>query len=220
MSVYALVIFATYVGVGAMAHDLGFSALWLTLSTLLVWAAPAQVILVAGLAGGGSLLETAIAVTLTAVRLLPMTVALLPLVRQPGTSWRRLAFTAHFVAISVWIESLRLLPSLPGPQRMPFCNGISIGLLSTAVVAGLIGFYLTGGLPLVFAAGLLFITPIAFFISTVRGAREMMDKLAFWMGLAIGPVFAWYSIGLDLMWAGLVGGSIAYGVRRWRMRSS
>ncbi len=219
-SVYALVIFATYVGVGALAHDLGFSAVWLTCSTLFVWAAPAQVILISGLGTGGSLVETAIAVTLTAVRLLPMTVALLPLVKTPQTKLRELIFTSHFVAISVWIESLRLLPSLPVVQRMSFSNGISLGLLTTAVIGGLIGFYLTAGLPTVFAAALLFITPIAFFISAVRNSRDLLDKLSFWLGLIIGPLLSWYAIGLDLMWAGLLGGGIAYGVRRLRARTS
>ena len=44
-SVFALVLIGTYVGVGALAHEYGFSAGWVLLSTLLIWAAPAQVIL-------------------------------------------------------------------------------------------------------------------------------------------------------------------------------
>ena len=48
MSVFFLVLAGTYVGLGALAHDFGLSVFWLTLSTLLVWAAPAQVILISG----------------------------------------------------------------------------------------------------------------------------------------------------------------------------
>ena len=44
-SVFALVLIGTYVGVGALAHEYGFSVGWVVLSTLLIWAAPAQVIL-------------------------------------------------------------------------------------------------------------------------------------------------------------------------------
>ena len=40
-SVFVLVLFGTYIGIGALAHDFGFSVLWVVLSTLLVWAAPA-----------------------------------------------------------------------------------------------------------------------------------------------------------------------------------
>ena len=40
LSVFAYVLFGTYIGVGALAYDLDFSLLWVTLSTLLVWAGP------------------------------------------------------------------------------------------------------------------------------------------------------------------------------------
>ena len=33
-----------YVGLGALAHEVGFSFWWMALSTVLIWAAPAQVI--------------------------------------------------------------------------------------------------------------------------------------------------------------------------------
>ena len=52
---------------------------------ILVWAAPAQVILISALGAGAPLIEVAIAVSLSAIRLFPMVVALLPLLRGPGT---------------------------------------------------------------------------------------------------------------------------------------
>jgi predicted branched-subunit amino acid permease len=73
-SVFAYVLFGTYIGVGALAYDLNFSLLWVSASTLLVWAAPAQVILISTLGGGAQLIEVAIAVGLSGVRLLPMVV--------------------------------------------------------------------------------------------------------------------------------------------------
>src|ERR1700738_1506052 len=45
-TVLALVLFATYVGIGALAHDTRFSLGWALLSTTLVWAGPAQIILI------------------------------------------------------------------------------------------------------------------------------------------------------------------------------
>ena len=49
-SVFTYVLFGTYIGIGALAHDFGFSLLWSLLCTLLVWAGPAQVILISSLA--------------------------------------------------------------------------------------------------------------------------------------------------------------------------
>jgi len=91
-SEFFLVIMGTYTGIGA----LGLSAWWLALSSMLVWAAPAQVILISAFGGGAPLFEVAIAVCLSAIRLFPMVVALLPLLRGPGTRLRDLLFPTHF----------------------------------------------------------------------------------------------------------------------------
>jgi predicted branched-subunit amino acid permease len=80
-SVFLLVLSGTYVSIGALAHGLGFSLLWVVLSTVLIWAAPAQVILVSALGAGASPLEAGLAVGLSAVRLLPMVIALLPVLK-------------------------------------------------------------------------------------------------------------------------------------------
>jgi predicted branched-subunit amino acid permease len=215
-SVFTYVLFATYIGIGALAHDFGFSATWVVLSTLLIWAAPAQVILISALAAGAPLLEVALAVTLSAVRLLPMVVSLLPLLKEDRTPTRRLILPAHFTAISMWVESLRLLPQIPREQRVAFCNGLGAGLLISAVSASAIGFYLAAGLPAAFAAALLFLTPLSFLISVVRNSGLLVERLAFGIGLVVGPALAAMSIGLDLLWSGLIGGTVAYGIHRLR----
>jgi predicted branched-subunit amino acid permease len=65
-SVFFPVIGGTYIGIGALAHDFGFSSWWLALSSILVWAAPAQVILISALGAGSALFEAALAVSLSA----------------------------------------------------------------------------------------------------------------------------------------------------------
>lgn len=215
-SVFMLVLAGTYVGIGALAHDFGLSAWWLALSTLLVWAAPAQVILISGLNAGAALIEIAIAVTLTAIRLFPMTVALLPLLRDKDTKTRDLLLPTHFTSVSMWVESLRLLPALPRERRTAFCNGLSSGYIVTAVVFGFVGFYLAAGLPTLLAGALLFLTPLTFLLSTAGNARSMVDRLALALGLAIGPVLTYWHVGLDLLWTGVAAGTIAYLVHRLR----
>ncbi len=215
-SVFFLVLAGTYVGIGALAHDFGFSAGWLGLSSVLVWAAPAQVILLSSLGAGSSLIESAVAVTLSAIRLFPMVVALLPLLRGEGRRLHHLLLPAHFTSISMWVESLRLLPTLPREWRLAFCNGLSVGYMGTAIAFGFVGFYLAAGLPTLFAGALLFLTPLSFLISTARNARMMVDRLALVLGLMIGPLFVWYQVELDLMWTGVVGGTVAYAMNRLR----
>src|SRR3974390_3729964 len=71
-SVFIYVMFGTFIGYGALCHDLGFSLAWALISTVLIWAGPAQVIVVTALGSGLSAGEAAIAVSLSGIRLLPM----------------------------------------------------------------------------------------------------------------------------------------------------
>jgi predicted branched-subunit amino acid permease len=215
-SVFFLVLAGTYIGIGALAHDFGFSSWWLALSSIFVWAAPAQVILISSLGSGAAPIEVAIAVSLSAIRLFPMVVALLPLLRGGPARTRRLLLPMHLTAVSMWVESLRILPTLPQERRVAFCNGLGLGYMGTAVAFGFAGYYLAAGLPPLLAGALLFLTPMSFLMSTARNSRQMIDRLAFVLGLIIGPVLTAANVGLDLMWTGIAGGTIAYGIHRLR----
>ena len=218
-SVFVLVMTGTFIGIGALAHGYGFSASWLTVSTVVVWAGPAQIILIAALGSGGSMIDAAIAVSLSGVRLFPMVVSVLPLLRGKGTRTVDLLLPSHFMAVTTWMELLRLLPHLPRDERIPFCNGMGSGYMATSVVAGLVGFHLAASLPPLFAGGLLFITPMAFLCMTTRGARALLERLALVLGLAIEPILTHFHVGLDLMWTGVGAGSFAYLVHRIREAS-
>ena len=84
-TVLTLVLFATYLGIGALAHDTHFSLGWALASTLFVWAGPAQIILISTLGSGATAVQAAIAVTVSAIRLFPMVVSVLPMMRTPET---------------------------------------------------------------------------------------------------------------------------------------
>ena len=217
-SVYLYVLFGTFIGIGALGHDFGFSLFWMLLSTVLIWAAPAQVILISALGTGTGTgpVEAAIAVALSGVRLLPMVVALLPMLRAQNTRTRELVLPAHFTAISMWVENLRLLPGVPREQRVAFCNGLSCGLVLSAALATAIGFLLAGNLPPLYAAALLFLTPLSFTLSLVRNSILLADRLAFAFGLVLAPTLAALNVGLDLLWSGVIGGTLAYGIYRLR----
>jgi predicted branched-subunit amino acid permease len=215
-SVFFLVIGGTYIGIGALAHDFGFASWWLAFSTVLVWAGPAQVILITALGSGAALPEAAVAVSLSGIRLFPMVVALLPLLRRESTRLRDLLLPTHFTSASMWVESMRLLPAIPRECRIAFCNGMSAGFMGTATSAGFLGYYLAAELPPLFAGALLFLTPMSFLVSTARNARLMMDKVALVLGLVVGTVLTATHVQLDLLWTGVGGGTLAYVVHHLR----
>src|SRR6516162_8892788 len=101
-----------------------------------------------------------------------------------------------------------------GPH--PIANGVGLGFMSAAQVGTLVGYYLATSLPPLLTAGLLFLTPISFLISTTRNCRLVSDWLALVLGLVLGPLMAAWQIGLDLLWTGIVAGSLAYGIHRLR----
>lgn len=217
-SVFAFVIVFTYIGFGAMAHDYGFSVGWAMLSTTLQWAGPAQVILVTGLGPGTVLIETAVAVALSSVRLLPIVVALMPMVKREDARPWQLVIPAHFMAVSVWVEAMRHAPALPRAHRISFCNGVGLTLLAIGTAATGLGYYLQAVLPALFGAAAMFITPISFLTSTARNARQLLEKAALALGLVIGPLLALSQVAFDLLWTGIAGGTIAYLLHRHQRR--
>jgi predicted branched-subunit amino acid permease len=215
-SVFTYVLFGNYLGIGAISHDFGFGIAWTLVATILVWAGPAQVILVSTLGAGASLFEVAVAVGLSGVRLLPMVVSMLPMLKGPGVRSWKLVLPAHFTAVSIWVEAVRLLPAVPHAGRIPFINGLGTGYTVAATAATLAGYYLAARMPTLLSAALLFLTPLAFLMSTLRNARMLVDRLALAFGLVLGPLFAYWQIGLDLMWSGIAAGTAAYLMHRVR----
>lgn len=213
----AWIVSLSVVGIGSLAHDAGFPAGTAALSTVLVWAAPAQVILFAGVAAGTPLAVIALAIWLSSIRFLPMAMAILPLLRSPGQRTSTQFLAAHFVAVTVWVESLRRLPAMPAGERVPYFFGFALGCISLSALATYVGYFLVGALATPFAAGLLFLTPIFFTVSLVAGARGPMDFAALAAGFGLTPLAtALVGRDFDLLVLGAVGGTGAYLVGRMR----
>jgi len=217
-SVLSLVLFATFIGIGALAHDSGFSLGWVLLSTALVWAGPAQIILISSLGSGATVVQAAIAVTVSAIRLFPMVVSVLPMLKTPTTKLRQLVLPTHFIAVTMWVECFRLLPQVPRERRIAFANGLGSGLIGVCLVANVIGYLLAANLPPSFGGGILLLTPLAFLLSTARNCRELADVVALVLGLALFPIVALFHTGVDVLISGVGAGSIAYGVHWARRR--
>lgn len=215
-TVLTLVLFATYVGIGALAHDTHFSLGWALASTVFVWAGPAQIILISTLGSGATVVQAAIAVTVSAIRLFPMVVSVLPMLRTAQTPRRHLVLPTHFIAVTLWVECFRLLPQVPRARRIAFTNGLGVGLVSISATATLIGYQLAANLPQTLGAAILLLTPLAFLLSTARNCRQLADIAALVLGLALFPVVSLMHTGVDILISGVSAGTIAYGVHWWR----
>jgi predicted branched-subunit amino acid permease len=218
ISVPALVLFASYTGFGALLQGVGFPLGAGVLSTLLIWALPAQVILVGGLVAGTALPALAFAIGLSSMRLLPMVVSVAPYMRGGRRSTFFELLCAHYVAMTLWVEGLRLLPHLPGEARVPFTLGLGNMLIGVSMSGTVVGYLMASSLSGPLAAVLLFLTPLSFSVLMVRNATAFTDWLALAAGFLIMPFAVQLDGGLDLLVAGVGGGSLAYAVGRWHRR--
>jgi predicted branched-subunit amino acid permease len=218
-TVMTLVLFATYLGIGALAHDSHFSLAWALASTIFVWAGPAQIILITTLGSGATAVQAAVAVTVSAIRLFPMVASVIPLMRTPQTKRRQLILVAHLTAVTLWVECHRFLPQVPRDRRIIFIHGLGSGLVVVCLIATTTGYELAANLSPTLGAAILLLSPLAFLFSTARNCREVADVVALVLGLALFPVAAMLDSGVDILVSGVSAGTIAYGVHRWRTRA-
>jgi hypothetical protein len=148
-----------------------------------------------------------------------MVVSVMPMLRTPQTKRRHLILVAHLTAITLWVECFRFLPQVPRDRRIAFIHGLGAGLVLVCLMATSVGYGLAANLSQLFAAAILMLTPLAFLFSTARNSRELSDVVALILGLLLFPLAAKLDSGVDILISGVVAGSVAYGVHRWRPRA-
>ncbi|MDN3719567.1 AzlC family ABC transporter permease [Roseibium salinum] len=133
VSIPAFILTAAFVGYASLARETGLTIYETLAMTGFIWALPSVVVLTGALSSGMGLIPAAIAVALASVRLMPMTMALMPLVKVPGKTrnWQ-LLIASHFVAVTAWVYAMKHLPDLPKEGRLPFFVGFG-GAVSSFV---------------------------------------------------------------------------------------
>lgn len=211
-----MVLFLGSLGFGALARDLGFELGLTMFITFAFYALPAQVLLVDEIARGVPILAVAFVVSLSAVRMLPMSVVIIPYLGDRGMPRWVIIPVAHMIAITAWIESMRRLPQLPEHLRLAHFIGIATVCGSSTLLGTAVGYLLAGVLPVAVAAGFLFVTPLYFMLSMIATARVEADWLAIIAGALLGPPLFVIVPGFELLIAGLAGGTLAYVIGRRR----
>ncbi|GAB4532251.1 MAG: AzlC family ABC transporter permease [Roseibium sp.] len=211
ISIPAFILTAAFVGYAGLARESGLSLAETLAMTGLVWALPSIVVLTGALSSGMGLIPAGIAVALASVRLMPMTMALMPMIKVPGRTrnWQ-LLIASHFVAVTAWVFAMKNLPDMPRHGRLPFFIGFGASVSGFVFCMTAIAYLLVERLPDMVAGALFLLTPLYFLCSLWGAARMRADKAAMAVGLMLGPLFFVYLPGLDLLWTGLAGGTIAY----------
>ncbi len=215
-SVPGLILASAHVGFASLAKEAGFSLAESMFMTAVVWALPANVVLIGAVLSGASLPAAAFAVTLSSVRLMPMVVALVPELRAGRTRKWVLYALSHCVAVTSWVLAMERLPAIPRDMRTSYYAGLGVTLVIVNTILVGIVYLLVGSLPDWVTAALLFLTPIYFLTSLWGSARERAGHVAMGFGLVLGPLLHVLVPGFELLAAGLIGGGAAFLFHRLR----
>jgi predicted branched-subunit amino acid permease len=219
LGVPAAVLGAGYIGFGALSFDAGFSLALALFSTMTIWALPGQIALIELRALGTAAPALVLAVMLTSARFLPMTVTLLPLLRHPAYRTWHYYLAGHFVAMTGWAVAVRRCPALPVEQRLPYFLGFAIALWLACLVGTAAGYYASSSLTELVTLGLVFLNPIYFILILGGEVRHRLGILALLGGAAAGPLMQLVTPQWGLLVAGVLGGTVAFGVdRAWRTK--
>jgi predicted branched-subunit amino acid permease len=151
-----------------------------------------------------------IAVALTAARFLPMTVALLPLLRPPGRPSWRLYAAVHLLAMTGWAASMRRCPELPLEQRLPWFVGFALTNWAACVVFTALGYTLAGSLPPLVRQGLVFVGPLYFVLILSGETRTRHGIAALACGAIAGPLLHLALPQWSVILGGVIGGTLAW----------
>ena len=210
------VLAAGYVGYGALASGFDFPLLLIVASCLVIWALPGQLIMLEMHAVSAQLVLIVLAVSLSASRFLPMTTVLSAMMRHPRyRSWQMYA-SAHLLAMTGWVAAINRFPQLPAEQRLPYFLGFAMFCWVACALASAVGYFLAGQMSELVKLGLVFMNPIYFLLILTGETKAAMGRMALVAGAVTGPIAYALAPQWSLLAAGLVGGSAAYALHRWR----
>jgi predicted branched-subunit amino acid permease len=210
----ALVLGASFLGFGSLCRQSDWTLPMSLASTITGWALPGQLTLIELYGVGASAAAILLAVWLSGMRLLPMTLSLMPFLRHPGTPRWRYYLAAHFIAITGWATGMQRCPVLPPEQRLPFFFGFAIVLWVFSMFATVAGFFMIDWLPPTVALGLLFLNPVYFMLVFSVDLAQRARTLPLVLGAISGPLFHLLSPDWSLLLTGLFAGTAGFLLER------
>jgi predicted branched-subunit amino acid permease len=208
------VLAATYIGFGALAFSSGIPVWIVIASTITIWALPGQLVMVDMWQIGAPTIAILLAVMLTNARFLPMTVTVMPVIRDRRHPEWLYYVAAQCVAMSSWIICMRRGPELPAPDRLAYLCGLAVGFIAIGVCAGVIGYYIAESIPPVAQIGMVFLAPVYFVVFLIVEIRTRLVAIALACGGIAGPLFYLLTPQWSVLLAGFIGGTLAYALQR------
>ena len=201
---------ASFFALGALFKNLGLNAMQSFLSTLIGFALPGQVVMAETLIVNGTLLNILIAVFLTNARLYPMTVNLVPVIRQNNRPRWHYYFLAHFIAVTSWVYMLSNYNKINKENRFSFFLGLGATLWVLSTISTVIGFYTAGIISKKIFVAIIFLNPIYFMCMIVSVLNKLHIILTVFLSIILAPILFLVTPDWSVLLAGIISGIISY----------
>ena len=206
----AIALAASFVAIGALLKNIGFNIQQSILSTVLTYALPGQLVMAESFLIGASLINIFLAVWLVNARLYPMTVSLMPLLKEESQPRWKYYLSCHFLAVSSWLIMKDRIQIVDQKNRIDFWIGIGIGTWSTAIIATIIGYLLSDYLNKDMIIGLAIVNPVYFACMMVGAMKSKSISTAVILGAILGPALFLVSPEWSILLGGTLAGTIAF----------
>ena len=185
----ALALGASFLAIGALLKNIGFNVQQSFFSTFFTYALPGQLVMAESFFVGASLINIFVAVWLVNVRLYPMSVSLIPLLKDKSQPRWKYYLSCHFLAVSSWLIMKNRYQSIDQKYRIDFWIGIGIGTWGTAILSTLVGYFLSDYLNKDMMIGLAIVNPVYFTCMMIGAIKNRSIGLSVLLGAILGPLF-------------------------------
>ena len=209
LSLPAFILLFTMMGFGSLARGAGFDAEMTALASLLIWGLPGQLAMVELTSTGQGIIAIVVACSLANARFLPMVVSFVPAMSRGRSNLPGMLLDAQLLSINSWAVCLREFPHIDVEYRHRYYVTFASSILTAAVAGTLLGYHGAVLLPAVLVLGLIFVSPLFFalVLSAVPGRAERLSML---LGCATISIVHYLLPTVDLLIAGVVGGSLGF----------
>ena len=206
----AVALGASFVAIGALLKNLGFSIQESIFSTFLTYALPGSLVMAESMLIGASLINIFLAVWLVNARLYPMTVSLMPLLIHKNQPRWKYYLSCHFIAVSSWLIMKNKYLEVEKEYRIDFWMGIGTATWLVGILSTVLGYIAADYLNKDMMIGLAIVNPVYFMCMMIGAMKTIQISTSIILGAMLGPLFYFVSPEWCILYGGFVAGTIAF----------
>ena len=195
---------------GAFLKSSGFTIFQCFSSTFFAFALPGQFVMADLLIAGGSILNIFFAVLLTNARLFPMTINLIPIIKNTKTSKWKLFLISHLIAVTAWINMFASYKKIKKNDRFEYFLGLGGSLWISSIIFTVLGFICSDLISNKILLGLVFFNPLYFLIMTLSNIKSEKLLVVFILSACLGPLLNYLNSSWGILLAGFISGTLGF----------